>query len=95
MESLTQATANVSGYDLEEIMKRGKHRASQWAYVGVYTGVKMGGRLTDLAELFNRHVASAFQGCRRVEEQIVDNEELQDISNKIREEVKELAKKRE
>ena len=94
LDALPQATANVSGYPLKEITKRGKHRCSQWGYVGIYAGMKMGGRLSDVSLLFNRHIASGFQGSKRVEEQIVDNEELQEISDQIREEAKELAKKR-
>jgi len=94
LDALPQATANVSGYPLGEIRKRGKHRCSQWGGVGIYAGLEMGGRLVDMTSLFNRSIATAFQSSRRVKEQIVDNEELQEISDQIREEAKELAKKR-
>ena len=93
LEALPQATANVSGYPLEEVLKRGKHRCSQWGDMGIYAGLEMGGRLSDVSSLFNRTTASGFQGSRRIREQILDDEGLQELSDQIREEAKKLARK--
>ena len=95
LEALPEATAKVSGFTLKELMAGGKHVATRWAYLGIYTGMEMGGSLTGVSKLFDRIPASGFQGVQRVKLGIKSSDSnLKELSDDIRKEAVALAEKR-
>lgn len=81
-ENLLRALSEVSGYDIDELMKKKSRTMAPWKKVGIYVARQEGYTFEEAAGIFDQHITTSWIAMKHVEEHF---EKLQPTIKEIQE----------
>tara|TARA_Y100000996_G_scaffold183573_1_gene143597 strand:- start:886 stop:1197 length:312 start_codon:yes stop_codon:yes gene_type:complete len=79
-DNLLKALSEVSGYSINELMKKKNRTMAPWKKVGIYIARQEGFTFGDAAGVFDQHITTSWVAMKHVEDHF---DELQPIIKEI------------